>query len=421
MVDSNSAIKGQWSALWLCFLTTVANYIPYTGYSTQIPQMMKDLSMNYTMVGTLASVSALSGGLVFPFAGVLVDKWGAKNVTLLGLLICSIGQVVFAYMPDYQWMLFSRVILGIGIALLFVAPYAMAIRWFEQSDKIGISLGVMFTTDGIGTVVALYLYSLILIEFGWRGGSAIGAIIVFVMFVISAIYMKEPPHFANAQPENNGRPERKGSLLKEYLAAIGHKNVFVASSFFIGVWGSLSLAIYWVPTLLMEESGWSEGLAGFVGALYPLAGMICAVGCGLISDRMGKRKPFILVAGLGMTLSFVGFAIALIFQQYTWLAVMLPLSGLFAYGGMPLSLAMATDTVGSKYAASVTGLIFGIAFILGGVVYPLALGYIKDATNMYTAGFFATAASLFILNFLIALIGKDVKNTQTKDMANLSA
>ena len=61
--------EGQWTALWLSFFSTVAMFIPYVGYSTKTMEIMEELSMNYTMAGTLSSVTALSGGLILFIAG----------------------------------------------------------------------------------------------------------------------------------------------------------------------------------------------------------------------------------------------------------------------------------------------------------------------------------------------------------------
>ena len=99
---------------------------------------------------------------------------------------------------------------------------------------------------------------------------------------------------------------------------------------------------------------------------------------------------------------------------------MLPISGLFAYGGLPLAYCLAADSVGISLAATANGFIMGVGFIVGGVVYPLVLGYVKDATSLYTVGFIAAAASLLLLNVIAVLAARDVK-TITTDSPNAYA
>lgn len=394
--------QGKWIALFLCFVATVAIFIPYVGYSTQIVAMMTDLNMTYTMVGTLASASAVAGGVVLPFAGMLVDRWGAKRITVLGLFISAVGQVAFAYVPTYDAMLLSRIFLGAGIPLLFIGPYTLALRWFEQSGKTGIAMGAMLATDGIGTLLALYAYSHTLNAYGWRDGSALGAIVLVITMLVAIFFLKEPKHFS----ESINQPKMQ-SVLRDFIKALTHRNVLVASVFLVGVWGSYAVAIYWVPTILMEENGWSESDAGLIGALYPLVGMICAVGFGLISDKLGHRKPLMLISGIGMTLAFFGCSFALANNNYTLLAAMLPISGLFAYGGLPLAYCLAADSVGIRLAATANGIIMSVGFLLGGVVYPIILGMVKDSTGHYTDGFIAASISLIVLNVIALLFARD--------------
>ncbi|AFL50321.1 MFS family permease [Sinorhizobium fredii] len=407
----------QWRALALCFSVTLAIFIPYVGYATQIPAMMQDLGMTYTMVGTLASASALAGGIVVAFAGVLVDRWGAKNVTVLGLAINVLGQIAFAYAPTYETMLLARLLQGAGIPLLFLGPYTLAMRWAESSDRLGIFMGTMLATDGIGTVAALYGYAIILQDYGWRSGSLIGAAILVFATVVAFAMLKEPPDYRQS---NVTRAASFAETMANYVGVVSHRNVIIAALFLTGVWGTYSIAIYWVPTILMEENGWTEQASGIVGSLYPLVGMICAVGFGLISDRVGRRKPLILISGIGMTASFVGAAFALWSQQYWLLATMLPISGLFAYGGLPLAYCLAADSVGVALAATANGFIMGVGFIVGGVLYPLVLGYVKDATSLYTVGFIAAAASLILLNVAAVLAARDAK-TSSAETANAIA
>ena len=402
--------EGQWRALSLCFAVTLAIFIPYVGYATQIPAMMQDLGMTYTMVGTLASASALAGGIVVAFAGMLVDRWGAKNVTVLGLAINVVGQIAFAYAPTYESMLLARLLQGAGIPLLFLGPYTLALRWAESSNRLGIFMGTMLATDGIGTVVALYGYAIILHQYGWRNGSLVGAGILALATILAFVLLKEPPAYARPSAQNS---QSVREIIGSYFNVVIQRNVLVAALFLVGVWGTYSIAIYWVPTILMEENGWTEQSAGIVGSLYPLVGMFCAVGFGLISDRVGRRKPLILISGLGMAASFIGAAYALWSQQYWLLATMLPISGLFAYGGLPLAYCLAADSVGISLAATANGFIMGVGFIVGGVVYPLVLGYVKDATALYTVGFIAAAASLLLLNVIAVLAARDVKTTST--------
>lgn len=401
----------KWKMLWLSYLALIACFIPYIGYSTQITQIMEDTSISYSETGLLASVTALVGGLILPFVGILLDKWGARNIILWGLLISAIGQIMFAYMSGFPSLVFARGVIGLGVGLLFVGPYSMAAQWFEKSNGMGSAMGVMFTSDGIGTVFSLYLFSFVLTAIGWKNGSAIGGIFLIVVLFISFFLLKNPPHVQNR--EISSQPSGEKSSFRGYLKVIGDRNVLMATAFFIGEWGLYAVMAYWVPTILIEEAGWSEGLAGFLTSLYVLVGIVPSIFFGLISDRMGKRKPFIILAGLLMTLSLTVLTIGIANNQYDLVAWMMPVVGLGVYTGMPVALASALESAGTRHVATANGFILGIGFLVGGFAYPFIMGYIKDSTGAYTIGFIGAIAATFILNFVAAFLAKDSKKGES--------
>ena len=402
-----------WVALALCFIATVIIFLPYVGYSTQIATMMSDLSMDYTMAGALASGTALSGGMVVYSAGGLFNRWGAKNVCVAGLVLSALGQCLFSFASTYQMMFVVRILQGAAIPLLFVGPYTIAMHWAEHSKRLGVFMGIMLSTDGIGTVFAGYAYSHVLETWGWRIGSLWGAAALLIIAGLVWLLLREPESTARADP---AACADKPSQFAQYLSVLRQANVRVAALFLTGVWGTYSIAVYWVPTLLIEEGHWSEAAAGFAGALYPFAGVVSAVTFGLLSDRLGHRKPLMLISGVGMVFSFMGAAMAVDQHRYDLLAMTLPLGGLFAYGGLPLAYCLAADAVGLEMAGMATGCIMGTGLIFGGVIYPLVLGYVRDRTGLYTLGFVLAAVSLLIFNFIAVLFGRDVvRSSQGSD------
>ncbi|MGM8211511.1 MFS transporter [Virgibacillus sp. W0430] len=405
-----ASYKTRWTMLLIAYLGLISCFIPYVGYSTQVAAIMEDVGINYTQAGLLASVTALVGGIILPFTGGIVEKWGAKKIIIIGLIISAVSQVIFAYMPDYSSLVFSRALAGLGVGLLFVGPYTMAIKWFEDVGNNGVALGVMFTSDGIGTAFALYLFAIILSVMGWRTGSALGGIFLVIVLLLTIFILKEPPSF---EKQKVNRSDTKLSF-KEYVGVLKNRNVIVAIAFFVGEWGLYAVMAYWVPTLLIEDAGWSESLAGFLTSLYVLIGVVPSIIFGLISDRMGKRKIFVVIAGLWMTINVGLLTLAIYNGAYGLAAFIMPLIGIGVYTGMPVALALASESVDSKLVGIVNGFVLGIGFLVGGFTYPSIMGYIKDTTGAYTTGFVGLIIATLILTFLLALIGKDTNKTEVQ-------
>jgi MFS family permease len=76
-------------------------------------------------------------------------------------------------------------------------------------------------------------------------------------------------------------------------------------------------SLYWiclylyVPILapFAEFRGAGLGLVGLVVSAYGIAQLLLRIPVGLLSDRLGRRKPFLLLGFLASSLSCVGFVL----------------------------------------------------------------------------------------------------------------
>ncbi|WP_053385588.1 MFS transporter [Leucobacter japonicus] len=395
----------KWVMLGLSYLVLIACFIPYIGWSVALLDISEEFSLSATQAGLLGSITALVGGLILPFAGVIGDRWGIKRIILVGIVASLIGQLLFSWAPDYTLLMLGRAVSGIGVGLLFVGPYTMAVNWFERERKSGIALGVMFTSDGIGSAFALYAFAIVLVALGWRTGSAVGGAFLVAIFIIAALFLKDAPKPEPAAVADTTEPD-SGRSLASWLFS---RNVLVAAAFFIGEWGIFAVVAVWMPTILIEGAGWDATLAGLFSSLYVVIGMITSIGFGLVSDRLGRRKGLIVIAGIAMTVFMGVLTLGLSSGNYVLVALCLPLVGLGVYTGMPLALALAAESVPTRMAGAVNGFVLGIGFIVGGFVYPYFIGVVKDATGDYTVGFIAMVVATLVLNFVIALFAKDVR------------
>lgn len=394
----------KWVMLGISYLVLIACFIPYIGWSPSLIEISDEFGLSATQAGLLGSITALVGGLILPFAGVIGDRWGIKKIILVGLAASIIAQLLFAWAPGYGLLLLARAISGLGVGILFVGPYTMAVNWFERERKNGIALGIMFTSDGIGSAFALYLFALVLVAYGWRTGSVIGGVFLVLVFLLALFVLRD----SDPVPEAEKVPEEESSG-RSTISWLFSRNVLVASAFFIGEWGIFAVVAVWMPTILIEGAGWSASLAGLFSSLYVLIGMVTSIAFGLVSDKMGRRKGLIVVAGFAMTLFMAALTASIAMENYVLVALCLPLVGLGVYTGMPLALALAAESLPTKMAGTVNGFVLGIGFIVGGFVYPFVMGMVKDATGSYVNGFVAMVVATAVLNFIVAIFAKDVR------------
>ncbi len=117
------------------------------------PAFVSDSGIPDYMFGVF--FAAMSLGLVIgaPIWGIVADRGNKKSAMVIGLIIYSIGQFAFGYVGNMYWMVFFRLLSGVGVSAsvtLFISHTveiskpenrAKHLAWMAASLALGRSLG----------------------------------------------------------------------------------------------------------------------------------------------------------------------------------------------------------------------------------------------------------------------------------------
>lgn len=170
-------------------------FIMVLGNSMLIPllPLLKDaMDLTFTRVGLLITAFSLPAGLVIPFAGLASDRWGRKTIMVPALAIYGLGGVIaglaaLSLKEPYPWVLFGRVIQGLGAGGTYQLAMALTGDLYQGRERARY-LGLLETGNGLGKVVspimgaALGLVSWILPFFvygllSWPAAAAVGFLV----------------------------------------------------------------------------------------------------------------------------------------------------------------------------------------------------------------------------------------------------
>jgi len=97
-------------------------------------------------------IGLLSFAITMIFAGQLQQKFGPKNIAILGGILISIGVITSAFMTTFIGLFFTYgIIFGVGIGFGYVCPIASAGKWFP--DKKGFINGIAVAGFGAGSFI----------------------------------------------------------------------------------------------------------------------------------------------------------------------------------------------------------------------------------------------------------------------------
>lgn len=131
-----------------------------------IPDIIEEFNISYNTSSWILSAYLIAGAVATPLGGKLSDIYGRKKMVMIILIIYIIGITLGGISTNITFMIVSRVIQGIGIAMF---PIAFGIiRDQFPIDKLAIGVGVFSSMFAAGSVVGLALGANIIENFGWR-------------------------------------------------------------------------------------------------------------------------------------------------------------------------------------------------------------------------------------------------------------
>src|SRR5512137_2697553 len=104
------------SALSVVLLLTS---ISGTAVSVDFPQIQSDLNTSLILSGWVLSMTQLVNTAIQPLAGKASDILGRKRIFVGCLLFFLVGSILCAISPNIGWLIFFRLIQGIGAGGLF--------------------------------------------------------------------------------------------------------------------------------------------------------------------------------------------------------------------------------------------------------------------------------------------------------------
>lgn len=401
--------KKQWFMLVLCVIAgSIAPFFQYC-HGTLSDYIMETYSISYSQLSIINTAYSFACGIGLFIVGAMVEKRGCKFFTMLGIGIMIVGHAMFFFAPSYAVLIISRLVSGFGNACIYNAAYTLAVHWFNGTNKMGVATGAMTAADGIGTFCALYIFSLLLERLGISSRNISVIVFVVVVLVILILILKDPgimdiDEASSAADESN-----------KYDKAM-NKNTIAHCIAVTGVLGGLGIANYWGPSMLVDL-GMSSSNAGLASTLFTAVGIVSSLLFGAISDKMGKRRPTMLIGGVGMV---AGYLLMIFGNQggiVSIVVVGMICTGFCAYVVYPIGFALLSDTTQSSKIGPANGIIQGVSFLVGMFVFQQIVGVVKDFTDSYWIGLAFCAVLTLFTNVILVRIFIREKDEVAKELA----
>ena len=162
-------IPYRFKVIFLSFIAVFICYIDRVNISVAIIPMQEQFGWSELQVGIVLGTFYVGYMISMTLGGYLADKYGGKKVLGYALIIWSLFTIVtpfFAY-SGLWWLIFIRILLGLGEGVTFPAWHSIYARWIPFTER---TRAVGFTNSGIaaGTVFGYVVAAVIIANYSWE-------------------------------------------------------------------------------------------------------------------------------------------------------------------------------------------------------------------------------------------------------------
>ena len=386
---------------------------------TVVPLIGKDefgIESNALIVSFIASFGAIKAILNL-FAGSMSDRWGRKRMLVLGWLFGIPVPFILLFAPDWNWIIFANVLLGINQGLAWSMTVNMKIDLVGKERR-GLALGLNEFAGYVSVAVVGFVTGYIAAIYGLKPYPFfLGIAFALLGFIISWLIVKDTRNFTLreikenqeefAKTSDNQLDSHKKATANERFENLTFIQVFIETSWKnrsllsvsqAGLINNLIFGVSWgLFTLYFASLNISINDIGFLKALHPGVWGVLQLVTGSLSDKVGRKiliYPGMIVQGIGIWIvllsvnSFIGNIVGMSF---------LGIGTALVY---PTLLAAISDTAHPKWRATSLG-VYRFWRDLGFVFGAIGVGFIADlSTNsiaIQLVAWIAVASGIFVL------------------------
>lgn len=343
-------------------------------------QLMRNFQIDAAGLGIMAGFYFYSYSFMQVPAGLLYDRYGARLLITIAVLVCAIGALFFGNTTTVFWATFGRLLMGFGSAFAFTGVLIIAALWFHP-HRFALLVGIAQLFASLGAMGGAFPLSIAVCSFGWRQVIVALGLIGLILTLLCWLIIRDHPE-EKCSPNIFKTPKIFESLKEVFSKS---QNWWIVLYAFTS-WAPIATfaALWGVPFLVTRFSISNQLAASAVSAVWIGLAVISPF-IGWLSDRFQNRTRIMRITSL------IGIAASL----YSLYAINTPFWSLYislfffgiASAGQILTFALIKDQNRPTVIATALGFT-NMAVVLGGAIFQPLVGLILRAlwTGIYLDG-----------------------------------
>jgi ACS family hexuronate transporter-like MFS transporter len=388
----------RWIILVLLFIATFINYLYLQIIGLLKPHLEKEFSWTETNFShiVMAFTAAYAIGLLV--MGGMIDKLGTKIGYSVSVIVWSTAAMFHAIARSVFGFSVARVFLGLGEAGHFPAAVKTVAEWFPKKER-ALATGIFNAGTSVGVVIALLMTPYIFAQYGWQNVFWITGALGFV-WLLAWLYFYEVPNKQNKLTTNElAYIESDGMANPTLQQNIPWRRLFYYKQTWAYVTGKFLIDpiywffLFWLPSYFSSTFNLDLKKPSLELMIIYGATTIGSILGGYFSSVLVKRGWPVIKARKTVLFLFAMIELSILSAQYisnVWMAVVLISIVVAVHQAWATNIfTMASDMFPKQSVSSVVG-IGGMAGAIGGILFPIFIGYVLDSYKLagnITAGY----------------------------------
>jgi MFS transporter, ACS family, hexuronate transporter len=389
----NLKIKNyRWIIVTLIFLATTINYI-----DRQIIGLLKPLlevEFNWSETDFAHTVMAFTAAYAIGLLviGRLIDKIGTRIGYAFIICLWSVAGMFHALARSATHFMIARFGLGIGEAGNFPAGVKAISEWFPKRER-ALATGIFNSGTSVGVVLALFIVPWILRNYGWHEVFWITGGIGFIWLILWLIFYDIPVRQKRLSAGEfnyilDGKEVETSQGVNIPTVKIRWYRLFT----FPQTWALITgkglidpifwFFLFWLPSYFSSTFSLDLKKPSVELIIIYAATTIGSILGGYFSSSLIRKGWMVLKARKTALLIFAVLELSIILARYAtaaWMAVGIISLVVAVHQAWSTNVfTMASDMFPSGAVSSVVG-IAGMAGAVGGIIFPMLVGYLLDS------------------------------------------
>lgn len=243
-----------------------------------------------TAILSFIVVFGISKAIANYYAGTWANRAGRKNLLVVGWLLALPIPIILMYAPDWNWVVFANILLGLNQGLTWSSTVVMKIDLVGEKDR-GLAMGLNESAGYLAVGGVAFLTGIIATEYGLRPYPFYLGILFAILGLLGSWFLVKDTIHHVALETKNSRIRKLQHIFKETSWSDPNLGSITQAGFVNNlndgmVWGLL-------PMLLVSEN-FELKQVGLIVALYPSVWGLGQLVTGKMADHFSKKRLLFL-------------------------------------------------------------------------------------------------------------------------------